>query len=226
MDKLIDKLVKNEIFNEIDSKIIEDIISEVDYYINKYNAGQIIAQEEDNCNALGFILSGKIEIKRIYSCGKEIILNKFGVGEVFGEALIFSKNHNYPATVVALEDTEIFYITKVDMIKLCSKYEKILENFMSLLSDKVIMLNSKIKILSFKSIKHKIVDYILEERKRQNSNEIYLSGNKENIAALLGIPRPSFSRELINLRDMGLISFDRKTIKILHLDKLEEILLD
>lgn len=226
MEKLIDKLTKNEIFNEIDSETIEYIISEVDYYINKYNAGQIIAQEEDNCNALGVILSGEIEIKRIYSCGKEIILNKFGVGEVFGEALIFSKKHNYPATVVALENTEIFYISKADMIKLCSKYEKILENFMCLLSDKVIMLNSKIKRFSFKSIKHKIVDYILEERKKQNSNEIYLSGNKENIASLLGIPRPSFSRELINLRELGLINFDRKTIKILELERLEEVLLD
>ena len=226
MEKLIEKLTKNEIFNGINSNMIEDIIAEVDYYINKYDEGQIIAQEEDKCYALGFILSGNIEIKRIYSCGKEIILNKFGAGEVFGEALIFSKKHNYPATIVALEATEIFYISKADMIKLCSKYERLLENFMSLLSDKVIMLNSKIKRLSFKSIKHKIVDYILEERKRQNSNEIYLSGSKESIASLLGIPRPSFSRELINLRDMEVISFDRKTIKILDIDGLEEILLD
>ena len=43
---------------------------------------------------------------------------------------------------------------------------------------------------------------------------------------MLGVPRPSFSRELINLRDMGLIDFDRKTIKILDIDSLEEILLD
>lgn len=226
MEKLIDKLAKNEIFSGIDSNMIEDIIDEVDYYSNKYNEGQIIVQEEDECYALGFILSGNIEIKRTYSCGKEIILNKFGAGEVFGEALVFSKKHNYPATIVALEDTEIFYISKADMIKLCSKYEKLLENFMSLLSDKVIMLNSKIKRLSFKSIKHKIVDYILEERKKQNSNEIYLSESKESIASLLGVPRPSFSRELINLRDIGAIDFNRKTIKILDLDKLEEILLD
>ncbi|WP_294345354.1 Crp/Fnr family transcriptional regulator [uncultured Clostridium sp.] len=226
MEKLIDKLLKNEIFNEIDTDTIEQIISEVDYYINKYNSGEIIAQEEEECNALGFILSGNIEIKRIYSCGKEIILSKFGVGEVFGEALVFSKNHNYPATIEAIEESEIFYINKVDMIKLCSKYEKILENFMALLSNKVILLNSKIKRLSFKSIKHKIVDYILEERKNQDTDRIELSGNKENIAAMLGVPRPSFSRELINLRDMGLIDFDRKTIKILDIDSLEEILLD
>ena len=180
MEKLIDKLLKNEIFNEIDTDTIEQIISEVDYYINKYNSGEIIAQEEEECNALGFILSGNIEIKRIYSCGKEIILSKFGVGEVFGEALVFSKNHNYPATIEAIEESEIFYINKVDMIKLCSKYEKILENFMALLSNKVILLNSKIKRLSFKSIKHKIVDYILEERKKYESNRSRRINDKHN----------------------------------------------
>ena len=48
-----------------------------------------------------------------------------------------------------------------------------------------------------------------------------LTENKDSIAASLGIPRPSLSRELINLRDMGYIDFDRNNIKILDLEALE-----
>ena len=45
---------------------------------------------------------------------------------------------------------------------------------------------------------------------------------KEEIAALLAIPRPSLSRELINLRNLGYIKFDRKKITVLDIESLEE----
>ena len=41
----------------------------------------------------------------------------------------------------------------------------------------------------------------LNEVKEQKSNSIMLKNTKEEIAALLAIPRPSLSRELINLRN-------------------------
>lgn len=50
--------------------------------------------------------------------------------------------------------------------------------------------------------------------------------NKEEIASFIGIPRPSLSRELSKLRDEEIIKFDRNTITILDIEKLEEILFD
>lgn len=49
-----------------------------------------------------------------------------------------------------------------------------------------------------------------------------LKNTKEEIAALLAIPRPSLSRELINLRNLGYIKFDRKKITVLDIESLEE----
>ena len=143
-------------------------------------------------------------------------------GDVFGEALVFSKAKTYPATVIALSECTVLFINKNDVLKLCSYEEKILENFISLLSDKVFILNSKIKSISFKSLRQKVINYILNEVKEQQSKSIILKHSKEEIAALLGIPRPSLSRELINLRDRNYIEFDRKKIQILDIEGLEE----
>ena len=88
------------------------------------------------------------------------------------------------------------------------------------------MLNNKVKSSTLKSVKHKVVDYILEKSKTSDSNIIKLSESKEDIAAFLGIPRPSLSRELINLRDEAIIEFDRKSITILNIDELEEKLFE
>ena len=116
------------------------------------------------------------------------------------------------------------YIKKEDVLKLCFENKKILENFMKILSDKVLMLNKKIKNISFKSVKEKVVNYILEESMFQNTNIINLNESKEDIAAKLGIPRPSFSRELMKLKALEIIDFNRKTIKIINKEELENIL--
>lgn len=47
---------------------------------------------------------------------------------------------------------------------------------------------------------------------------------KEKIAESLGITRPSLSRELINMKDEGLIDYSRNYIKILDLEEIEDIL--
>ena len=97
-----------------------------------------------------------------------------------------------------------------------------MENFISLLSSKVIILNDKIKYLSFKSVREKVANYILEESK--GKNEVILNDTKEEVAAYLGMPRPSFSRELNNLKREGLIDYSRKNIVIINRELLEEIL--
>ena len=77
-----------------------------------------------------------------------------------------------------------------------------------------------------KTVKQKVVDYILQECISQKTNSIKLKWSKEDLALYLGIPRPSLSRELIKLRDEGLIDFDRHFINVTDLENLEEVLFD
>jgi len=226
MKEIIDKLHGNEFFNNLNNEEIEKLISNIGYSVKTYKKGEIIANEEDDCNNLGFVLDGTIEIQRIYLSGKQITLKRLSNGDVFGEALIFSKKSKYPSTVISFSESSILYISKVDILKLCTMDEKLLGNFMSALSNKIFMLNSKIKSIAFKSIKHKVINFILEQVKNQKSEIITLKESKEEIASSLGIPRPSLSRELMNLRDLNYIEFNRNTIKILNIEELEEELFD
>ena len=226
MEDIIMNLQGNEFFSKINGNRIKELISNIRYSVKMYQKGEVIANEEEECNSLGLVLEGIIEIERIYPSGKQIVLKRLSKGNVFGEALIFSRESNYPSTVIAFTECSIFYIKKEDILKLCTMEEKILGNFISTLSNKILMLNSKIKSISFKSVKHKVVNFILEEVKEQNSLIIKLNESKEEIAEVIGIPRPSLSRELMNLRNINYIEFDRNTIKILNIKGLEEELFD
>lgn len=226
MEEIINKLKGNEFFRDLTIDEIRKLISSIPYYLKQYKKGEIIANEEDECTGLGFVLDGTVEIQRIYLSGKQIILKRLSNGDVFGEALVFSKKSSYPSTVIAFSECNILYINKSDILKLCTMDERVLGNFMSSLSNKIFMLNSKIKSIAFKSIKHKVINYILEQARLQKSKTIKLKESKEEIAAAMGIPRPSLSRELMNLRDLNYIEFDRNIITILNIEDLEEELFD
>ena len=222
MENIIKIIKKNQLFSGVSEENIKNISKDIKYYIKTYNKGEIIAHEDDEGRSLSLVLSGVVEIQRLYLNGKYIVLNRLNEGDVFGEALVFSKARTYPATVISLNESKVLFIDKSDILKIFTKEEKVLENFISLLSNKVFILNSKIKSISFKSVRQKVIGYILNEVKEQKSNSIMLKNTKEEIAALLAIPRPSLSRELINLRNLGYIKFDRKKITVLDIESLEE----
>ena len=218
------ELRNNDLFKGLDIDEIEDILKNISFTKIKYRKGEILAHEGEVCTSLGVILEGTIEMQRIYCNGKYIVIKKLSKGEVFGEALVFSERGFYPVTALAVNDCLIMYIKKEEVLSLCFQNKKILENFISLLSSKVLMLNKKIKNISFKSIKEKVSNYILEESIIQNTDTISLNESKEDISAKLGMPRPSFSRELMRLKTLGIIDFNRRFIKIINKDELENIL--
>ena len=222
MEIIINQLQKNELFKGLSAEKIENVINKIKYSIKRYSKNEIIANEDDVCTTLSLVLDSSVEIQRLYSNGKYIVLKRLSTGDVFGEALVFSKAKTYPATVMSLSESSIFFIDKEDVLKLCSTEEKILENFISLLSDKVFILNSKIKSISFKSIRQRVINFILDEVREQKNKNIILKNTKEEIAASLGIPRPSLSRELIYLRDNGYINFSRRSISVIDIESLEE----
>lgn len=218
------ELRNNDLFKGLDIEEIENILKNISFTKIKYRKGEILAHEGEVCTSLGVILEGTIEMQRIYCNGKYIVIKKLSKGEVFGEALVFSEKSFYPLTALAVNDCLIMYIKKEEVLSLCFQNKKVLENFISLLSNKVLMLNKKIKNISFKSIKEKVSNYILEESIIQNTDTISLNESKEDISAKLGMPRPSFSRELMRLKTLGIIDFNRKFIKIINKEELENTL--
>lgn len=216
-----ENLRKNAIFNKLTEEEAAALLKQYNFKVVTFEKETIIAHEDDKCNSIGLIISGKLEVSRLYSCGKEIVISTLSSGDVFGEAIVFSTMKKYPATLKAVEKCELLFITKDELMNLFSANGRILEGFLEVLSTKVLMMNKRIKNISFKSLRHKVVNYILENR-NLNDNKVFLSESKEKLAAVLGIPRPSLSRELMALRDMGYIDFDRKMITIIDEEALEE----
>jgi CRP/FNR family transcriptional regulator, dissimilatory nitrate respiration regulator len=189
-----------------------------------FERDQVIAFEEDACSAIGIVAAGTVHIQRIYPSGKSITLETLRAGGSFGEALLFSQPGVYPATLIASEPTRLLFLDKAGVLEMLSASPVFLNNFLQILSNRILLLNRKIKSLSLGSVRQKVANFLLEEMARQKSPHLLLDSARHELAAALGIPRPSLSRELIAMKEEGWIDFERSEIHIRQPHKLEESL--
>ncbi len=73
MNEIIKIIKKNKLFIGVTDEEIKDILNKIKYYIKDYSKGEIIAHEDDECTSLALVLSGTLEIQRVYSDRKSVV---------------------------------------------------------------------------------------------------------------------------------------------------------
>ena len=194
--------------------------------VRTFAKGEIIAAEGDICTSIGVIEKGRIAMQKYTSGGDFATITLLKPGEFFGEDLIFGSSNIYTFTLEAMSLSEVLFVNKDTLYALLDKSQVVKDNFLRLLSDRVNSQNRRIALLSQKSIRHKIAFYLLELRSEQttagkNVDIVNLPVSKEVIAKLLAMPRPSFSRELIQMQKAGLIEVDGREIRLIDVMRLE-----
>lgn len=222
---MIKTLQRARFFKDIKDEEIQKILDEEVYLVKSYKKGKIIANQGEACNSLSIIIEGKAVVQNVYENGKVLTLANLNEGDAFAEAVIFVKEAIYPSTVMAIENCKIIVFPKKTILNIMKKNTKFTENFLGLLSQKLVNLNKKIKLIELDTIRRKICKLLLDNYKAKNSLVLKIKSKKE-LAEEMGVTRPSLSRELINMKNSGLIDFNLKEIKILDLEKLENEFFD
>ena len=221
------KTLKNcPLFENINYNEMEEIFSVINYNIKNYNLNEIIYLEDSKCNEISIVLEGNIDVQSISSSGNIFTVVQFPIESIFGEGLIFSNLNHYPITVTSsTKNTKILQISKDNLIKILSINSTVSTNYMKILSNRITLLNSKLKILALDSIRKKISFFIIQKYKENNNNnKINIGMSKKTLAEHFAIPRPSLSRELIKMKKDGIIDYDKNFFYILDLDSIENIL--
>lgn len=200
-----------------DAKLFQETnldISQIE--IKKFPSNYTIEIEGDISTYLGIVLEGKVNVIAYSLSGKEFIISTLEKGMVYGDVLLFgTKSNIYPGNLITKGHTEIAFVPNIKVTEYLKTSAKFAENYLTLLSDKVYNINHKYKLLTQDSIRDKILYFIHQEMRSQSSRKIRLNMTKEELANNLFIQRPSLSRELIKMREEGIIEFDRWTITLL-----------
>lgn len=178
-----------------------------DYFKEKsYKKGEVIFLEGDKCDKVGLIIKGGITITTLTYLENDYTINSLRENETFGDLIVFSNNPIYQGDVIARATTVVSYISKENLLFLLNN-TKTLNDFLFYVSNKTMFIQNRLKTILQKTIREKILFFL----KEQNTNIVYIN-SKENLAKYLNIPRPSLSRELINMKDEGIIDYDKYKI--------------
>jgi CRP-like cAMP-binding protein len=221
---LIDVLHNCSLFKNLSNNEIESILRSIDYDVTSYSKEQIISTEGDECSKIGIVLTGTIEIRKIYPLGKSVTVARLNPSDIFGEVILFSNMKYYPSTLVPCSQVEVLYISKEQIINLMEHKPVIMNNLLNVLSSKILTLNKKLRNLSYENMRQKIADFLISEYKKQKNLYIELNISRKEMAETLGVTRPSLSRELSLMKDNGIIDYHKNTIKINNLQMLEDCL--
>jgi len=227
MEEYLLALQKSELFKGINEDNIKQMMACLKPIITNYKKNDYIVTSGDALDGLGIIVCGAAAVIKENEGGNRHIMKMLGIGDTFGEIVVFSKKSHWPATVVALEKCSVFFLPRSKIISECDNvcpwHRDLVRNMLGIISDMAIMLNKKVEYLTIKSMREKISKLILELYEQSGNKTFMLPMNRNELADFLNVSRPSMSREMSRMRDEGIIDFHKETIKIIDLEMLKLI---
>lgn len=224
MSSLSDFLNNVPIFTELDPLTLEKIANAGK--IKEYIKDSIILREDDSGSALFVIIKGKVKITRNSSDGREVILTILDASDFFGEMAILD-GLTRSATVVAIEDSELFIIQRNDFVNLLKIYPEISISLLQELTSRLRAADMKIKSLSLKDAEGKVASVILQiaddmGKIKHGVVEIEKLPLQQDLANMAGTSRETISRTIHSFAKKGLIELEGSKLRILNYEKFKE----
>jgi len=194
----------------------------------EYKKGMYIWHAGDEANYVGLVIKGQVNIVKDDISGDRVIISTVYNPMMFGESYAIAKISEYPVSVQAATDSKIVLI---DIEKLmtpcsigCSFHNKVIKNLVEIIAKKNMKLNNRIECITKKTIKRKLIFYLMDEMKMNENDEIQIPYNRNELSDYLNVNRSALSRVLSKLEEDGILIFNKNKFKILNYNKIKEIM--
>ncbi|MCT4618296.1 MAG: Crp/Fnr family transcriptional regulator [Marinisporobacter sp.] len=223
--KWLDILMKVKLFETIEANELNNMLLCLRPTKGSYKKKEYITIAQDEFTGIGIIVEGEVLVTKENVAGDRVIIAKLNAGNIFGEIIAFSNQNQWPATVIAVTDCTILFLPTEKILgncpKMCIGHKRLIQNMLKIVSQKALQLNRKIEYLAMKSIRTKISNYLLEQYHRIGKNKFMIPLKRNELAEFLNVSRPSLSRELIKMKEEGLIDFHKSNFEITDLSELK-----
>ena len=205
---------KCPLFEGLTDNEIMDLMHAVRYRVTRLYKGDFLFVAGENCLHANILLDGEVIAYLESASDRYIRMSTFHAGNMFAPAFLFAQDRRYPVTVQATKNTKVLRISSADFERLLELDPRLSKNFMVILSNLIAGLTKKVGMLLL-SVRDKIIFFLKEEQRRQQSNTIQLSMSRQELADHFGIQKYSLQRALNELQESGAIRIEGKTIEIL-----------
>jgi CRP/FNR family transcriptional regulator len=193
-----------------------------------FSAGELLFSEGEPCGGLHIIARGKVRIFKTSIGGREQVLALNSPGETVAEVPVFDGGP-YPASAMAIEDTELAFISRRDFNAYCLEHPEVALKVLVVVGARLRRLVSIIEELSFTTIRQRLIAALLklaqsEGKKTARGIEFQLPASHQELANQMGTVRELISRNLMRLQAEGMLDVDARQIVVKDMKGLSALL--
>jgi len=183
----------------------------------RVEAGQHLLMQEQTCEILGFVLSGRARVYKVSACGREITLFRVeaGGGCILAASCILN-NEPYPAFALAETDLEAVAIPAHIFACWVEKYPFWRDFVFQMMSERIGSVIMLVEEVAFRRMDTRIAEYLTHAC--NGTKRIHTTHQK--IAADLGTSREVVSRILKDFEHRGWVGLSRNVVEVKNLNGL------
>ncbi|MGM0640335.1 MAG: Crp/Fnr family transcriptional regulator [Thermotogota bacterium] len=210
-------MFENLTIEEIKSLTIDSSFKTVDY-----DKDSLIKSRGEKLDHLMILIYGEVKTQMSDFNGKFIQIEKLKSPTMLAIGFVFQKNNILPVDIITTKKSSILFIQKQTLLQFSCEKKEFLENLLNHIGSKMNFLSQKLWMTSLKTIKEKILFYLLQLYNQNNhSSEYEMPIRIEELSMLFGVTRPSLSRAFSKLEQDNYFKREGKRIK-LNIDKLKQ----
>lgn len=209
------------------------IAKKIDAYFSQfkhqlYKKGEILVRADDNPQGVFYLKSGTVKEYVISKKGEELIVNIFKPVSFFPMSWAMNSTPN-KYFFEAVTDIEVFRVPQEKTVAFVKENSDILYDLLSRVYKGTDGLLLRMAYLMSGNAYDRLVTELIIHGKRfgkKDGEKIEVSISEKELAAQSGMTRETVSREIKLLKNKGLVTFEKNTLIIKDLDKLEAELLE
>ena len=222
MKEYIDILKESKLFNNVSEDEISAMLSCLGTKAFNYKKGEYVLRQGEYLNDITVLVKGKLLIQKDDYWGNRSILGNIECGEMFGEAYAAPGSGPLLNDVAAVEDSTVIFFDVKKLFSACSSacrfHALVVQNLFFAISEKNRKLVQKLGHMSKRTTREKLISYLSEEAKKNNSSNFEIPFNRQQLADFLSVERSAMSNELCKMRDDGMIEFKKNKFKLKKLN--------
>ncbi len=136
----------------------------------QFSAGETVFSEGQPCSGLYVVESGHVRIFKSSAGGREQVLSIDGPGSSVAELPVFDGG-NYPASVAAIEDSTLLFVSKQDFQALCLAHPQVALKVLRVVGARLRRLVGIIEELSFTTVRHRLAAFLVRLARTSGSED-------------------------------------------------------
>lgn len=215
-EEIRDALAESDLFGSLYDDEIDRLVTFGT--TRPYAEGNVIFQRGDSGDSLMIVIRGRVKISNVSVDGKEAVLNFIEPGNCFGEiAMLDGKTRSADATT--LQDTELFLLRKVDMLRFIESHPDVVWRVMGVLCAKLRRTTEMVEDSILLTMEPRIARGILRlmgdyGRKSGEDIRIEMRMSQRELGSYVGLARENVNRHLGNWRQRGILTMENGYIVV------------